>query len=194
MPADNCAPQDGDPAYCSPLPANQVTQQNKGGACAVGDNCSITAQNCPEYPLDRTQPPGPNNPDVPQTCTPVAPTTNACYPAGQIAVWGINCDQSCTMTPVDCAQGSLCVTVVDDQGNAIGPSECRQQCTNPGGESTECPRDRPNCEGTYAAGMVYFSTGVCTESPCQSSSDCAAFSATPCCNANGVCDAPGCQQ
>jgi hypothetical protein len=32
QPADVCAPQNGDPAYCSPLPADQVTAQNKGGA------------------------------------------------------------------------------------------------------------------------------------------------------------------
>jgi hypothetical protein len=191
-PADMCASQNGDPAYCSPLPTSQATVENKGGACAVGENCGVTSQNCPPYPLDRTMPVSTSNPAVAQTCTPVAPTVNACYPAGDIPLWGINCDQSCTMTGSDCAPGSICVTPTDSEGNKIGPSECRQQCGDPGG-TNGCPQDRPNCEGTYAAGMVYYSTGVCDESPCESNADCAHFSATPCCNSNSICDAPGCQ-
>jgi hypothetical protein len=162
-----------------------------GGVCALGDNCDVIQQNCPDLPADRSSPAGPDNPLVAQNCTPVAPTVNACEAAGSIPLWGIGCDQSCTNLAVDCAKGGVCVTTVDQNGNPVGPSECRQQCRNPSTAMTsnaDCPANRPYCEGTYAAGMVYYTTGVCTEAPCFANTDCAGFSTTPCCNANAVCD------
>lgn len=187
--ADPANPGSTKPAYCSPLPAGQATTENKGGACAVGDDCDVGAQNCPDLPLDRTQPPGPSNPAVAQTCQPAAPGTNACYPSGGIAAWGINCDQSCGLTATNCAQGYECVSLVDQNGRQIGPSECRKQCTHPGVDpSPDCPSDRSGCDKVFAAGMVYFSTGVCQEGPCFSNADCRGFAATPCCNSSRVCD------
>jgi hypothetical protein len=188
--AERCPRQDGKPAYCSPLPAGQATEANKGGACAVGDDCDVAAQNCADLPLDRTQPPGPSNPPVPQTCAPVAPATNACQPSGGIAPWGINCDQACGATANNCAQGYECVSIADGSGRQIGPSECRKQCSHPGIDpSPDCPRDHSACEKVYVPGMVYLSTGVCQEGPCFSNADCRGFPATPCCNTSNICDA-----
>jgi hypothetical protein len=182
---DTCAPQSGSPAYCEGLSPDPVTAQNHGGACAPADSCDVLQQDCPEYPVDRTQPAGANNPLVLQTCQPVAPGANVCVPAGPIPLGGINCDQSCSSTGSDCALGTLCVTPIGANGQQIGPSECRQQCdaTNP-----VCPADRPNCLVVIGNGMIPYSSGVCEEYACQADADCMNFPATPCCNSNGLCD------
>jgi hypothetical protein len=184
-----CAQQDGKPAYCTALPPSQVTTQNQGGACAGSDGCDVAAQNCPDLPLDRTQPQGPNNPPVRQTCRPIAPGANICMPAGSIPAWGINCDQQCGTTANSCVQGYECVTPIGSSGQAIGPSECRKQCSHPGTDpSSDCPTARSSCQTVLVTGMAALSTGVCEEPPCFSNADCRGFAATPCCNTNNICD------
>ncbi len=168
----HCAPQGGLPAYCNPLPRSQVTPQNHGGACAVGDNCDVVRQNCPNMPLDRSQPAGPNNPDVPYNCVPLSPTVNGCVPAGNLGDGAINCygdvtpgaaDTVCGHSTRNCAKGFECVTLVDQFGDPESPPTCSQLCepaTSDDCDYTGCPYGS-YCDQVYGQGMVYFTSGAC---------------------------------
>ncbi len=153
------------------------------GACAPADNCSIASQNCPDAPLDRNNPAGPNNPIVHYTCMPASPTTNMCYPAGGQAVDSQNCDQNsngssydgCKEVSDSCAKGSMCLTPVDSNYNPIGPSRCYAQCQNPcdptntacltnaelQGGSPGCPSGEICVASLLGAGDQPFPNGIC---------------------------------
>ena len=130
----SCAAQEGLLSFCESLPASEVTPQNMGGACMVGDNCNPITQNCPNLPLDRSQPatsppcatlsPSCPNPTVPANCVPFAPGVNGCIPAGTIAVCGTGCNQTCGEVGGNCVKGAACTQAVDSNGNPLGPPTC----------------------------------------------------------------------
>lgn len=172
----SCASQEGLLSFCNNLPADQVTPQNMGGACAVGDNCNVITQNCPNLPLNRAEPAtlvngvacttlssSCPNPTVPQNCVPLAPGVNGCVPAGPIPSGGTGCNQTCGQTAGNCVAGTWCTQPVDDNGNPMAPPTCSPQCatptTNPD-NSAGCPAGM-YCDGIFGLGMVAFSTGVC---------------------------------
>lgn len=164
--ADKCLPQDGRPAYCNHLPASESTEENQGGACAPADSCDIRLQNCPDMPLDRTRPAGPDNPLIAQNCVVGGPTTNRCIPAGNLRVGATNCQGSvCTedYSTVSCVKGALCVTTVDQNSNPIGPPTCRQMCTNPStlGGTGQCSGGTRCYSGLMGAGREPYLTGTC---------------------------------
>jgi hypothetical protein len=186
---DSCPDQAGQPAFCNPLPASQVTAANKGGACVVGDNCNVTTQNCPMLPLDRSQPQGANNPLVKYNCLPVAPNLNGCFPAGTKTSGQANCDQVCGTVAAgtaavqdNCAPGYECVQPVDSTGTPRGPAACAQQCASPsttGNPSNQCSISGDTCIGVYqpyGQYMVNFTTGSCCgaslASSCSQGTDC----------------------
>jgi len=174
-----CSPQPGGPnntmlpAYCNPLPPGEATAANQGGACAVGDNCDPIGQTgCGMLPLDRTQPESATNPLVAYNCIPMAPGVNGCVPAGNIPAGGINCNQNvqpgvsgtvCGVTAGNCATGSVCVVEVDQNGNALGPPTCDQECKTPTMNpcnSSGCASGS-YCDTTFGLGMVNFTVGSC---------------------------------
>jgi hypothetical protein len=169
----SCAAQDGLLSFCNNLPADQVTSQNMGGACAVGDNCDPIRQNCPDLPLDRSKPAtmpkcttlsaSCPNPTVPQNCVPFAPGVNGCVPAGPIASGGTGCNQTCGQETGNCAKGTWCTQAVDQSGNPLGPPTCSAQCPTPTqnpANSAGCPAGE-YCDAVFGLGMVFFSSGVC---------------------------------
>lgn len=167
--ADRCPPQQGfdgtfRPAHCEWLPANERTAENRGGACVPSDACSVVDQDCPDLPLDRTRPPGPDNPPVPHNCVPASPTTNKCIPAGRIAQGALGCGGGlCGEDGVElgCGEGNICVRLVDEFGEEIEPPRCRQQCS----KDTDCPGLLPflpgNCSKVMGAGSEEYATGAC---------------------------------
>jgi hypothetical protein len=184
---DPCPAQNGSPAFCNPLPADQVTAQNKGGACAVGDNCSVTAQNCGMLPLDRSQPASASNPLVPYNCLPVAPNLTGCFPAGTVGSFGTGCTENCggngEVTSTNCAAGYECVQSVDSSGNPLGPAACEKQCANPsqtGLPTNECSSNgQETCIEVYQpygpTNMVFFTSGSCCVLPldhCTENAEC----------------------
>jgi len=60
-PADVCAPQDGDPAYCSPPPTPSGDPGEQGRCLRRGRQRSVTSQNC-GVSARQDAAPGPNNP------------------------------------------------------------------------------------------------------------------------------------
>lgn len=169
----SCASQEGLLAFCSPLPADQITPNNMGGACAVGDNCDTMTQNCPDLPLDRSQPAtmpkcttqssACPNPTVPQDCIPLAPGVNGCFPAGPIAAGGTGCNQACGTVAGNCAKGSWCTQATDANGNPLGPPTCAPQCPTPMENPTSfagCPVGQ-SCNQVFAPEMQPYPTGVC---------------------------------
>ncbi len=179
---DNCADINGVKAYCDPLPASQVTTQNKGGACRAGDNCDVVAQNCPDAPLDPTSDAGaPSNPIVAYTCEPAAVNgsgvqVNVCYPSGthppQPNSPRNTCqgeDQTCGSSIAGCSKGYLCVF---EQGNSAAGPSCSAECKEPfTGGGFSCPPSVSDCpSGYYCSGLIgngneQFTTGVCTPMP-----------------------------
>lgn len=162
--ADRCAPQDGRPAYCSKLPESEQTVENEGGACAPADQCDIYAQNCPNLPIDRSRPAGPDNPAVPHSCVPVSPVANACYPAGPIALNQTGCDDLCGADGVsaNCARGGLCVQSINPTtGQPIGAKYCSKMCTSPhqSNASAECGGKR--CLPLVGSGREPYPMGAC---------------------------------
>jgi hypothetical protein len=171
-----CGNENGVIAYCSPLPPDQVTPQNHGGACAPGDGCDVHAQNCPNFPLDRTKPGGPGNPTVPYTCEPVSPTATACFPAGthppqdnnpgNLCLDGAD---TCGNAVVGCTQGYLCVGIVGQPDLGLA---CSAQCRDPVDpnnyfppftyppQSPDCPNGQ-YCDQLFGTGGQLVLTGIC---------------------------------
>jgi hypothetical protein len=174
---DTCPAQNGAPAFCNPLPADQVTSQNKGGACAVGDNCSVASQNCGMMPIDRSQPESETNPLVQYNCLPVAPNLTGCFPIGNIPPGGTGCTETCggegQSTSTNCTAGYECVQHVDGSGNPLGAATCEKQCTNPsstGAPSAQCSsNNQQTCvDGFQPYGptnKVSFTSGSCCVLP-----------------------------
>lgn len=166
--ADRCSPQEGSTAYCLRLPANEVTAENKGGACSLADGCDVVLQDCPDLPVDRTKLPAEDNPRVAHTCVPVSPVATACLPAGTIPLDGENCQyDTCGDPSSACGKGLLCVTTVDAQGAPQGPSHCSKQCARP--QFSGFPSQAPDCpQGEYCSGLMgvgreRIGTGVCSD-------------------------------
>ncbi len=164
-----CSPLAGGPAtYCAPLPADQVTPQNMGGACAIGDNCDPVRQNCPDQPLDlsklatspscTTLSPSCPNPTVPYNCVPVGPGVTACVPVGDIASENTGCKQNCGQISGNCARGSVCTQPVDNNGSPSGPTICDAVCPAPG-QTAGCPMGQ-SCVGP-SFGPASSDYGVC---------------------------------
>jgi hypothetical protein len=205
-----CNPVNGQPSFCNPLPADQVTAQNMGGACQLGDNCSVTAQNCPAMPLDRAKPVSATNPIVPYSCIPFAPNLNGCYPAGGLAAGAPNCTQYCggnenpdgasqgMISATNCAVGLECVQAIGPNG-PLGPPACLAQCGNPSTNnsvSNQCPAgSNDSCEQVYepfgSAHQVNFTTGSCCAAlgePCTVAEP--FFCCSDYCSAGGKCCLP----
>lgn len=159
--ADRCTNEDGRQAYCSRLPAPERTEENKGGACAPADTCSVIAQDCPNLPLDRTLPAGPDNPAVPHNCVPTSPVSTACVPAGPLGAGQSPCGSGCGFdaTQDGCRKGLLCVTLVDRNDRPLGPPTCRRQCPQPEA-STGCGLFEL-CGTVFGPGRDTYPTGVC---------------------------------
>lgn len=159
--ADRCSDQDGRAAYCNDLPANERTDENRGGACAPADNCDVVQQNCPDLPLDRTRAVGPDNPAVPHNCVPVAPTVNACIPAGSKRLDEDGCSDECGPEGalMGCGKGMLCVSTVDQNYNVIRGPHCARQCATPNSFSG-CGLGGM-CGGLMGRGRETYRTGVC---------------------------------
>ena len=182
---DTCAPVNGVQAYCDPLPPSQVTTANKGGACAPGDGCSVTLQNCPDAPLYPASDAGPPaNPIVPYTCEPAGMNGNneatVCFPSGTHPAQpnnpGNTCEgenDTCGSSTAGCAQGLECVWEENIDGTintAAGPS-CSPQCSQPNdGDGFSCP-PQGDCPSGYFCGTLLgngnqqFTTGVCEPMP-----------------------------
>lgn len=171
--ADRCSPETQGSAttaaYCSQLPAGEATTQNKGGACAPADGCSITAQNCPDAPLDKNKPAGAGNPVTKYSCEPVSPTTNTCLPAGGLPLGGTGCSyDTCGDNSKGCQRGYICVTSIDLSGNPLGPSTCSKQCSDPDpmggllGGSPDCPSGQ-YCGQLLGPGLEQFPNGSCSK-------------------------------
>ena len=172
-PAQTCsAPQNGEPAWCSPLPTGQTSTE--GGACAPGDACSVTAQNCPDFPLDRSLPASSTNPMVPYTCIPAAPgmpAVNQCIPAGTTPAGETNCNIACGNDTTNCVKGYVCVQPLGASEMPCGPSSCEGQCAHPWDPNSDpfgTPPQAPDCaSGEYCSellgnGFVPYATGSCT--------------------------------
>lgn len=165
--ADRCGSEDGRPAFCVHLPANESTTENLGGACSPADSCDVGLQNCPDMPLDRTRPPGPDNPAIAQNCVVAGPTTNRCIPAGNIPAGGKNCQgQVCTAeyATVSCAKGGLCVQLINPDGTSTGaPPYCSQLCNNPAitGPRRNCPAGQGCYPGIEGPGREAYTVGTC---------------------------------
>ena len=165
---DSCQPEPQGgltvPAFCAQLPAAEATQANKGGACAPADNCSVSAQNCPDAPLDRNSPRSATNPIVHYSCGPASPTTVVCSPAGNLQEGATNCADSCSDVSQTCAKGLICVTSIDGSGNPLGPPTCRVECTDPSsiplGGSSDCPAGE-SCGQVFGPGDQMYQTGSC---------------------------------
>ena len=187
QPSDTC----GANLYCSSLPAAQATAQNKGGACAPGDGCSVANQDCASYPLDRGSAiDASTNPSTPSTCEPVGIRANVCYPAGPLRL-GAGCGVDGCLPAVAklaeaCSKGLLCVTPVDSNYNPIAPASCQPFCQfdtssnspfQDGCDSTRklcCPTGE-YCSQLLGAGHVPLPFGACGTMLCQAcfqDSDC----------------------
>ena len=158
--ADSCEAVDGQVAYCNAVPADQATSANMGGSCLPGDGCDVFQQNCPNLPLDSTQPAGANNPLVPMACKPAAPGANTCTPAGQLAAGAANCSDSCSDPATSCAKGLVCVQPIDANGNPTGSTKCNRFCRNPG-TATGCGSNE-TCTQLEGNGRQPYSVGVCS--------------------------------
>jgi hypothetical protein len=170
----SCAAQHGAQAYCVDLSEDEVTTQNMGGACEVGDGCDPIAQNCPDLPLDRSQPVSAENPAMAANCVPVAWGVTECIPAGPIPVGGTGCQQMCGQIAGNCAKGGWCTQLSDSEGNPAGPPTCSQQCGTPTqnpANSTGCDAG-DYCNAIFGRGMVFFSTGACAAPAPPSSGGC----------------------
>ncbi|MBS2023012.1 MAG: hypothetical protein JST92_11410, partial [Deltaproteobacteria bacterium] len=167
----DCADENGKPAYCSVLPPSQQTPQNHGGACAPSDGCSVVNQDCPDLPLDRTKPVSANNPAVPHTCEPVSPTRNSCFPAGTHAPQSNpspsnHCKDGaevCGNNVDGCTKGYICVGI---DGHPEQGLACSKQCRNPYFGSGIPPTGGDCSNSEYCAGLIgngrqHFNTGVC---------------------------------
>jgi len=166
---DRCTPQDSRPAYCSDLPQEESTSENRGGACAPADSCDITRQNCPDLPVDRSAPVGADNPAVKQKCVPSSPTTNVCMPAGPKGDGSTECHEGCASdaTRSACKAGFLCVTTIDATTHQpLGPAKCRQLCPEPGDgffpSRSTCPSGQ-YCTGLLGPGYEEYATGACQD-------------------------------
>ena len=159
QPADHCGPNE----YCIDLPDAEKTAQNKGGACATGDNCDVLAQNCPDRPVRRDQPASSNNPVVPYNCMPANDVTSICVPAGAKAEGEINCRDGCDgySSGIACQRGLICVTAVDNNDVPIGPPTCRHQCSVSAAGSA-CPSGQ-SCGQILGIGFIPLNSGACQD-------------------------------
>lgn len=169
---DTCANENGQVAYCSPLPKGQATPENHGGACAPADGCDVHTQNCPDLPLDRTQPVSATNPAVPHTCQPVSATRTSCFPAGTHPAQdnnpGNDCfngAKTCGSAQAGCAKGLLCTGIVGLPQKGLA---CSKQCNDPVATSpfSTPPQSRDCDAGQYCAqlqgtGGQLVLTGIC---------------------------------
>ena len=158
---DDCADVNGKAAFCDPLPPAQSTPQNHGGACAPGDGCDVAAQDCPDYPRDRSRPVAINNPKVPYTCEPVSVSATACFPAGLNQPQDNNTNnhcrdgvEACGNSVDPCVKGYLCVGILNNPGAGLA---CSPQCNNPGGF---CASGK-QCAQLYGRGIQLLHTGIC---------------------------------
>lgn len=156
---DQLAGDDLVPAHCEKLPLSEVTAENRGGACVPSDPCTIMdPDSCPDLPLDRTLPPGPNNPTVPHTCVPASPTTAKCVPVGSKEVGEEECGFGlCGVEARDkgCQPGLICAFITLDNG-IREPARCIRQCA----QATDC-EENETCLEVNGPGGEPFQTGVC---------------------------------
>ena len=169
--ASNCAAIGGGPAFCEAISPDAPAD---GGTCLPAGSCSITAQDCPDAPLDLAAGAGgpPGNPLVHYTCVPAgfsgSAQVNACVPAGALAVGAAGCDggdEVCGDNSTACVQGAECVGI---EGSTAAYT-CALQCPTPQAVSFTCPASGAGgcpagyfCDQLLGNGEQLFTTGVCT--------------------------------
>lgn len=151
------------------------------GVCGLGDGCDPATQNCPDLPLDRSQPVSASNPAIAQTCLPVLAggefvtdggyPVYGCFPAGPVpfegaclqdcsdigsTIAGTECAYTCSDTSASCTVNSVCVGYGFADGGFI--FRCQEFCDTP----TNNPMDSAGCPANEYCTASPFGSPICS--------------------------------